>query len=516
MNLVLAVIVVYLIAMLAIGFYSSRKIKGLADYIVAGRRLPLWLAAATLFATWFCGETAIGGAAMAYLFGLKGVLMDPIGASVCLFLSGIFFVRILRRLRYLTIVDFFERRYDTRMGVLASVVQVLAYIGWTGGLLLAFGRVFEALMGVPTMYGVIIATVVTIIYTFIGGMWSVTLTDFVQMLILAVGFIIMLPIAISAAGGWGAITAAVPGDFFSILPGPNWSYLGYVGLLGMMFYISTWVVQGLGSLSCQDLIQRSLSSKNEAVAVYASYTAGILYITVGLVPAILGIIGLVLLPGLEEPELVLPLMAQKLLPPIGVALFAAALIAAIMSSADSAILAPSSIIAQNLLPKVKPNITEKGKLLAAQISTVIIAVVSLLIALYAETIYYLVNFSWALMLVTLAVPFIAGIYWRRANAYGALIAVAVALVVWGIGIWMVLPATLVVEEGVMEWALWDAIYIADIPALIAAIVTIIAASLATQRVNPPKPLTDIDGAEVKVEKVTEYMGFISPAKCMEK
>jgi len=391
---------VYMTIMLFIGWLSSKKIKNLADYIVAGRRLGLALTFGTILATWFCSGTAFGGAAMAYLFGLRGVIMDPLGAALCILLFGLFFAKIMRKLRYLTIADFFRYRYGKEMELLSSIVQVLAYIAWTSGLIISLGYVFQVFLGVPYNYGIIVSIVITLAYTLLGGMWSVTLTDLVQMLLFIIAFIAAIPVTIAAAGGLDNIFKNIPISDYSILPGENWFYLGYVGMLGLAYYVSSWIVQGMGSLSCQDLVQRALSAKDEKVSVRASILAGIAYATLGLIPAILGLWARIIIPNIDNPDVILPTLALKVFPLPLFILFTVAVLAAIMSSTDSALLVVGSVVAQNIAPIVaKSSISEKGKIVLAKTSIIAAALVCTGIALLAPEIYKLINFSWALILM---------------------------------------------------------------------------------------------------------------------
>ncbi|RLG78967.1 MAG: hypothetical protein DRO10_01560 [Thermoprotei archaeon] len=486
-------VIAYFVIVMFIGWWASRKVKSLSDYAVAGRRLGPLLVFGTVLATWFGGGTALGGASMAYSFGLRGVIMDPLGAGVAVILFALFFASILRKLRYITIADFFRARYGKTMELASSIVNIVAYMGWLGALLVSFSAVFQVLLGIPFEQGVLLGTIITIIYTFAGGMWSVTLTDFIQMFLLVLGIVLIIPFLLGAVGGWDAINAVVSPDMYSILPGEGMEYLGYVGLFGFMYWISSWVVQGLGSLSCQDLVQRSLSAKDEKTAKWATFAAGIGYWTIGLIPALVAIWGIALIPEIENPDLILPSLAMEVLPPWAFVIFVVGLLAAVMSSSDSAMIIPPTIIAENVLPYFKKDISEKTKVWIARILVPIIALISLAIALYAQTIFFLMNLSWELILMVQGIPFILGIYWKKSNRLGAYASIIVNFAVWIPLIFATLPHTLEVEEGVFEWAIWDSIYIAAIPALIAGTIAFIVVSLLTQKKDPPKQLVSIDG-----------------------
>jgi len=264
-----------------------------------------------------------------------------------------------------------------------------------------------------------------------------------------------------------------------------------------MFYISSWVVQGLGSLSCQDLVQRALAAKDAETSRNASIAAAIGYWTIGVVPALMGIWAILIYPNLANPDEVLPRLALDYLPLPVFTIFTIGLLAALMSSADSSMLIPPSMIAWNLLPMLKPDLSERAKLMISRLLVPVIAFLSLAIAFWAKTIYFLMNLSWELILMVQGIPFILGIYWKKANRSGAIASVIVNFAVWIPLILWLLPITLEFEDGVFDWAVWDAIYIAAVPALIAGTIAFVVVSLLTQERDPPRPLLDIDGNPIE-------------------
>lgn len=511
-GMVLFGVIIYMLVMVGIGWWSSRKIKDSTDYIVAGRRLPLFFTIGTLFATWFCAGTLMGATAQAYLFGNQGVIFDPWGAALCLILAGIFFVRMMRRGGYLTLVDFFDIRYGKKMGIASSVVLVIAEIGWVGAQLVAFGTILQLFTGLPLAYGIIISCAVLIVYTYLGGMWSVTLTDVVQMIVLIVGIVIILPYAISSIGGWDYFFSHAGnwGELptFAIAPTAEEGFLWYFGLPGWFYYIGAWMAIGLGSIPAQDLMQRILSAKDEKTATVGSYVAGGLYLVVGMIPVILGIAMFELNANLAIPEteMILPWLAITYLPPILTTVFVAGMIAALMSSSDSALLATSSIIGYNGLKYVKPEATSEEALKITRLFVPIVAIFSLLLALYAETIYMLVVIAWSIILVGLFAPYAAGYFWKKCNETGALLALICGFVSWvALSFYYYYAETAeanigIIEEGVVyvEWAMWDAVYIASTPAFFISVIVMVVVSLLTSKFDPAKPLADIEGKPMKM------------------
>ena len=248
----------YLLGMLVIGVVAARRVGSADEFVVAGRRLPLWLCSSTLVATWMSAGTVMGAAGAAYEDGFLGVIAVPFAAALVLVLVGLFFARMLRRLRLLTVVGFFKSRYGDTAGMLAAVAICTTNVGWAGAQLLAFGYILHALVGISTTMGVLIATVIVLIYTAAGGMWAVALTDFAQVLILTAGLVLLLPIVISDLGGVGVVMAALPEGSFRLIPRQH-------DLGSWLHYVRAWAIVGLGSLPSQNILQRTLSSRDESV-----------------------------------------------------------------------------------------------------------------------------------------------------------------------------------------------------------------------------------------------------------
>ena len=458
---------VYLVLLLAVGIFVGRRVKDSADFIVAGRRLPLWLCTFTLFATWFGAGTCMGAAGAAYGSGVLATIADPFGAGLCLFLAGLFYVRILRRMKLLTVADFFRTRYGPRAELLASVAIVPAYVGWTGAQFVAFGYILHALTGIDTTLAIAIGAAIVVAYTIAGGMWAVAVTDFFQAIVLIAGLAILLPLVLKGAGGWSTVEAQLGSDYFRFLPERSFK--------DWLWYIEAWVVIGFGSIPGQDLFQRALGARDERVAQNSAYLAGLLYLTVGLIPVALGIVGATVIKEIADPELILPALGLKYLHPVAMALFVGALLSALMSSADSALLAPASIFGQNVVKRFKKDASERDVLRVIRGTVLATAVLSLAIAFYFQNIYDLMVNSWAVLLVSLFAPLTAGLYWKKANGPAALASIVVGFVAWII------------------FAYVQSEYPADLIAAAFSALTLVVVTFATHKQSPPLPLSDLEG-----------------------
>lgn len=474
-TVVLAGVGVYLVGMIAVGFYASRQTHTLSEFIVAGRKLPPLLLTTTIIATWFGGGTVLGASGAAYEDGLLGVIADPFGAALCILLVGLFFARLFRRLKLLTFVDFVQQRYGSVAAVVAAGSSVVSNIGWVAGMLVAFGVLFESLTGVPLEVGIFGGAIVIFVYTAVGGLWAVALTDFIQMVIIIVGLGVLLVVVLDDVGGWSAISAGIPDEAFGLLPvedtGEQW-----------LNYLRAWVIFGVADISSQSLTQRAMAARNEQVAVRSFYFAAAGYLLIGMVPVLLGIIAGVTMPELADPEAAIPALAIAHLHPVAIAVFVGAILAVVMSSADSALLSAASLISRNLLPLVVADAADKLSLRVARLAIPACGFIAIGIALNAQIIYDLVIDANVLLLAAVIVPLILGVWWQRANRFGALSAM-----VFGVAAWLLTGFVAPELPG-------------DLIGLFASLVAMLVVTPLTQKLDPPRPIVDSEGRRVPLDR----------------
>ena len=505
-GLVVSFIVGFFALRMGVGIWASRKVTDAADYIVAGRKLPIYMVGASVMATWFAAETLMGASSTGYQYGFQGVIFDPFGAAACLFISGFFFTRLMRRARYLTVVDFFVQRYGKSMTVLASIAQLMTYFVWTGAQMVAAGTIVNALFpSVPIEVGMILVAVWVSGYTMLGGMLADTLLDFVQMFFTAGGITLIFGYLLYQVGGWEGLTSISSTLYnpkpFTLLPDMQGEagYLGYFGSMGWMYWIAAWLAIGLGSVPTQDLFQRSMSARNESTAVWGTYLAGVLYLFFGIMSPLIGIMMFSLHPSVANPDGVLVGASMLYVPPVLTALFLAALTSALMSTSDSSLLAGASVVTQNLFPLFGKKLDPISEVKWTRIMVGINGFIGIVIAVSAAVIYELGVVAWTLLLVGLFVPFAFGMYWKKSNSYGAVASVLGGWISWAFLTWMAYnvgiggDSTMIVCAGDTDCAFWDAVYIASLPAFLISIFLMVVVSLTTQKRNVPRPITDVDG-----------------------
>lgn len=532
-NWVIIGVGIYMVFMLLIGWWASKRVKGTADYVVAGRRLGIFLGTGTMFATWFGAGTCMGGAGNAYLFGNQGVIFDPWSGALCLILLAIFFARLMRRGRYLTIADLFNLRYGKSMALLSIGTLAISEMGWLGAQLVAFGVILNFFTGIPLLVGIAISTLIVVVYTYVGGMWAVTITDIFQMIIIIIGLILLLVIAIPKVGGLGAIFSNSPeGNWIGLNQWSFWytseaaadaemgnaGFMYYTGHKGWFYMIAAWLSLGFGAICAQDTQQRLLSSKDEKTSAFSSLFAGIGYIIFGIMPIIAGMIYFRINPDLSIDDAmskILLYMSIDYLPLAGTVIFVSALVAALMSSADSAILAASSVIGYNGYKLLKPDVTDQQTLKMTRIMVPIITLISLVLALWFQVIFNLMVIAWTLLLVSLLPSYVGGYFWKKSNRSGALASFFGGLASWIIAYLAYLPATKAANTDAVpgvpgvywDWAMWDSLYIASIWGLLGSVLLLIIVSLATQKKDAPLPLVDIDNKPMSLKGWSIFSSF---------
>src|SRR5687767_12790132 len=290
--MLIASVVLYLLVTIAIGLWAAMRVKNSKDYVVAGRSLPLYMSAATVFATWFGAETVLSVSATYTRDGLGGIIADPFGASFCLLFVALFFARAFYRMDLLTIGDFYKKRYGKGVEVSTSLAITISYLGWTSAQLTALGLVFSVLSGgvVPLETGIYIGAAIVLGYTVWGGLWSVALTDLFQSVIILIGLLAIAWLIGDMAGGAGkVIAAASEAGKFELLPKGNTK--------DWLAFLAAWMTLAIGSIPQQDEFRRVTSTKDEKTAIPGCLFGGAAYFSAAFVPTFIAYAALVIDPG---------------------------------------------------------------------------------------------------------------------------------------------------------------------------------------------------------------------------
>lgn len=433
--MLLLMVIAYLFVTIVIGLWAARRVKNSADFAIAGRHLPMYMIITTTFATWFGSEIVLGVPAKFIKGGLNAVVEDPFGAGICLILVGLFFAAKLYRMTLLTISDYYRERYGRSVEILCSLIIMLSYLGWVSAQVTALGLVFNLLSGgaISVAWGMAIGVASILIYTLWGGMWSVAVTDFIQMIILVLGLIILAFFAADMAGGADKVIAlASSRDMFCFWPEPTWK--------DIIFFFAAAITMMLGSIPQQDVFQRVMSAHTEKAATRGTIIGGTAYILFAFVPMFLVASALIIMPEQtstlleDDPQKVLPTLVMDRMPVMMQVLFFGALLSAIKSCASATLLAPSVTFTENIWRQFRPKyISDMENLRIMRISVFVFSICVLIYSIKMEgtPIFELVSGAYQVPLVGAFVPLVFGLYWKRATTQGALCST-----IFGIGVWI--------------------------------------------------------------------------------
>lgn len=433
--MLLQLVIAYLVLSVAIGLFAATRVHNTRDYITAGRNLPMPVVLAMVFATWFGAETVLGISATFLEEGFRGLISDPLGASLCLVLFGLVFARPLYRMNLLTLGDFFRVRYNRSIELVLSLCIVISYLGWVAAQVTALGLVFNVLSEdtISMNQGMLIGAGVVLVYTLFGGMWSVAMTTFVQMIVIVIGLLLVSANAAEQAGGVATVIAKAHAE-------GKFAFLPSLDAIDMLGWVAALFTMALGSIPQQDVFQRVNSSKDETVAVWGTTLGGISYFFFAAVPLFLAYSANLIDHGMVEKlsevdtQLILPTLILNHMPFWLQVVFFGALLSVIMSTASGTLLAPSVTFAENVIKPYFPRLTDRQFLWTTRFT---VAAFTTIVTTYAiatdATIHTMVENAYRITLAGAFVPLAAGLFWKRANSFGALWAV-----VLGLGTWLVL------------------------------------------------------------------------------
>lgn len=433
MNTLLWFVVLYWAISVGIGLYAARYVNNSKDFALAGRSLPMSVVTATVFATWFGSEAVLGISSTFLKEGLRGVVADPFGSSLCLVLVGLFFARPLYRMNLLTIGDYYRNKFGRVVEVLVTLCIVVSYLGWVAAQIKALGLVFNVVSGgyLAMETGMMIGAASVLIYTLMGGMWSVAITDFLQMIIIVVGMLYIGWEVSDMVGGAGSVIAhAANAGKLDFWPAPS--------AKESLWFFAAWITMMLGSIPQQDVFQRVASSKNETIARNASVLGGVLYFCFAFIPMFLAYSATLIDPEMvaglidKDPQLILPTLIMTKVPMLAQVMFFGALLSAIKSCASATLLAPSVTFSENILKPLFPRQSDREFLFMMRAVVLVFTAIVTLFAMHTDSsIYKMVENAYKVTLVAAFVPLAFGLYWQRATTQGAL-----ASIFFGLGSWI--------------------------------------------------------------------------------
>ncbi len=416
----------YVLLQMLIGVWVSRRIRSESDYLLAGRSLSPLLAEVSIFATWFGAESCVGAAGAVYHDGLNRLSVEPFAYGLCLLLMGLVYAAAFWRSGITTLADLFRQRFGPSVEKVAAVLLIPTSVLWAGAQIRAFGHVVEIAGGdlIGAELGVLLAASVVIAYTAVGGLLADVVSDLVQGLVLVLGLVGLL-LAVLWAPGADAAVAALP-ERLALSGGEQ---------PGLLATVEAWAIPVVGSVVAQEAISRSLAARSAGVARRAALWGGAIYLLVGLVPVTIGLLGPSLLPGLEDGEKLLPALAEQHLPRWLFVLFAGALVSAILSTVDSALMVAAAVLSRNVLLAGR-EVGARTRLRSSRLCVLACGLLAYACAHFGGGVGALVEEASAFGSAGIVVVVTLGLFGGRGRALAANAALLAGMAAWLFGRWL--------------------------------------------------------------------------------
>ncbi|HLR69113.1 sodium:solute symporter [Virgibacillus alimentarius] len=417
-SLDMMIIIIYFAVLVIVGIIGTIKAKTSEVYILAGRNLGVFMLFGCLTAVFLGGSSTIGSAQLGYETGFSGVwFVFSMGLGITLF--GLLLLKRVTGYRLMTISELLGKLFNVESKLIGAVVAAIYALMVSVTQVIAIGALLSAIFDWNLIFAMLIGGGIVFFYTILGGMWSVSMTDIIQFVIMTAGiFLIMLPISLSKAGGFSELTAQLPSSYFSF---------SAIGFREIMQYLLTFT---LGMMVGQDIWQRYFTAKNLKTARTGGVLVGIYSFLYSMAMVIIGMCALIILPNIENTQNVFTSMAFETLPTGLLGVVFAAVAAAIMSTASGTLLASSTLIAKDILKDhYFKNITDKQFLLLSRITTFVIGIIAIVIALWIQELLVAIDVAYALLAGSVFIPIVFGLFWKRATSKAAFYAMIISAVV---------------------------------------------------------------------------------------
>jgi Na+/proline symporter len=412
----------FLTVQLGIGVWVSRRIASEGDYLLGGRRLGYLLTTFTLFATWFGAETVVSSSGLVLTNGISLRNAEPFGYGLCLILSGVLLARALWERGLTTLADLFRQRFGVGVERLAAIMLIPTSVFWAAAQIRAFGQVISLTAEVNVTAAISVAALFVIAYTAIGGLLADAINDVLQGIVLTIGLVVLAVAVVARLGG--------PAEAIDAIVTHPRLTLGTPVAGGWLTTLEEWAIPLIGSVAATEIVGRVIAARSAVVARRSAILAGAIYLAVGSIPVLIALVAAPMVPGLAEPEQVLPALARELLPPVLFAVFAGGLISAILSTVDSTLLVSSGIASHNLVIPMLRIEDERAKVRIARIGVAVFGLIAYVMALGAEGIFTLIEASSAFGTAGIVVTVFFALFTKSGSARTATLTLLGGIVVY--------------------------------------------------------------------------------------
>jgi len=416
----LIVLVIYLIIVLTLAFVLNQRVDSEEEFLIGGRRFGPLLTTFSLFATWFGAGTLIAATDEVAVEGLRITALEPYGAGMCLIFSSLFIAKPLWNMGIMTYSDFYRQKFGARVETLSVFVNVPVYVGWIAVQVMTLANILHLFFPVSIWLLIFGICALSLTLTLTGGLWSVTLTDSFQLLIIVIGLVYLFAKVFGVLPSeWTSLISQMPKEKLVLIPtGKASEFLGWVSLFS---------IAALGNMTGQDMVQRLLSARSAEVAKWGCFTAGIMYILFGTIPVVLGLTASLTLGAPIDGEPVIPSLIRSYLDPVTAVILIITIVAAVVSTLTSALLAPSSLLAHNFLKNKFPGVP---LLTLCRWAVAFVMLLSVITVALGEDVYSLLESSYAIGFVGFFVPMTIGVFTRSISERAALASMLVSILIW--------------------------------------------------------------------------------------
>ncbi|MDQ6595984.1 sodium:solute symporter [Bacillus salipaludis] len=413
-----SVLILYFGMLIVVGIIGIKKAKSEKDFLLAGSRLGYFTHVGCLAAVIIGGAATMGSTTLGYDFGISGfwfVTMMGLGIAGL----GLFVVNKISGYEVFTISQLLGKRYGEGTQLISAIVTAIYTLMIVVTQVIGMGNVIHVLLGWSVLPSMLIGGGIVLFYTILGGMWSITLTDIIQFVIMTIGvFFIMFPYSINSVGGLTALFHSMPADHLS-LTNIGWDRIFQYFLL--YFF---------GLIVSQDIWQRVFTAKNQKVMKSSAVSAGVYSLFYALALSIVGMCALVLLPNLGESQSAFTALALKILPPGLLGLVLASVCSALMSNASGALFASATLLTNDIIKVYfKKDMDDKGVIKTSRIVTLGLGILSILFSVWIQNILVALDMAYAILSGAIFVPLVAGLFWKRVTSKAAFSAIVVSTIV---------------------------------------------------------------------------------------
>jgi Na+/proline symporter len=431
----IAALVIYVVALIAIGQMAGGKVDNAADYLLAGRNVPFGLSVLSLLATWFGSSAILGATRNAYESGLHGTVLEPFACAATLAFTGFVFARPLWKRQVSTVADLFRQRMGPQAEWISCAIQVPTFFCWIGAQYLSIGALLESYVGLPAWAGAMGSCAVVLVILWSGGMWAVTWTNSF-LIALSIASVVILFAGTAQTMGQGDIVHGVWTVMDQVPPEqrsffPDWRLSTVLGVVGIF------MTGLLGNVPGQDLQQRVLCARSPSIAQWSCIVCGIIYLIIGLIPVYVGFAARIQLPErIQEADVmgdrVLPIAASYFLSEPWVIVLVLGLLSVNLAVAASSTISQTTILANNIFGPWRGRFERFPTL--EQVCVVVVSIGSLVAAFSGESVMGLLEMSLVIVMVSLFVPMCVCLFASSVHPWTGVASMLAGALGWGLHI----------------------------------------------------------------------------------